>query len=729
VYKAMHGNQPARILIVEDEEAHAELMSRSFEDANGSTYAVTVAGTLREARHSLDRVLPDLVVADFLLPDGKGIELAHDLRIAGRVPLILMTSHGNEQIAVDAIKAGAIDYVVKSDSAFLDMPRTAERTLREWGHIRERKRAEEELQEREAELSAIYDNAPLIMLLVDADLCIRKANVAALQFTGRSARSVVGSRGGEVLGCIHGLDDPQGCGLGPFCEQCTVRRAIRDTLETGRSHTQEEASLTFSVSGQPEEMVFLLSTARLIVRNQPMVLLSMLDITERKRVEDALRQSEERFRTVFDSAEEIMFIKDRSLRFTHVNPALCRLMGLAPSKLVGKRAQEVYAEDAARFLEERENRVLAGESIETETKWTVRGTPMTFQEMLSPLRNSKNNIIGVCGIVHDVTSRRRPVAELREGHEYPSPAMQDALRKALIAANTDSIVLLQGESGSGKDFLARWLHDRSRRANGPFFSINCAALPRELAESELFGHERGAFTGAAGLKKGMLELAEGGTILLNEIGELELSIQSKLLTFLDTQSFVRVGGQKRIKVNARLIAATHRDLQTETSKGRFLEPLFYRVNVFPLHVPPLRERVEDIPVLTRALISKLVIEMQLQEIPRIEPHDMELMARYQWPGNVRELRNVLERSLILWTGGPLDLVIPAAIPGSGEWCYTVRFVPGKNLREVTCAVETSLCTEVLRRCKGNKKETARLLDISRDTLYRLIKKSERTSDD
>lgn len=721
----MERQQPAQILIVEDEEAHAELMSRSFEDTSNSDYEVTVASTLTEARNSLDNLVPDLVVADLLLPDGKGIELAHDRRIAGRVPLILMTSHGNEQVAVDAMKAGAIDYVVKSDSAFLDMPRTAERTLREWGHIRERRRAERELRERELELLAIYENAPLVMLLLDADRRVRKANVAASTFAKRAARDLIGLRGGTALRCVHSLDDPHGCGTGPHCRPCKLRMTVMDTLESGRSHHQQEICLTSSMSGEQQEFVCLISTTRLTVRDQPMVLLSILDISERKQMEDALRQSEERFRTIFESAEAFIFIKDRSLRFTHVNPALCRLMGMTPTKFVGKRVEEVYGEEAARILHDRETRVLAGESIETETRRILRGIPMTFHETLSPLRNSKGEIIGVCSIVRDVTSRRKIASEIVESHDYPSEAMQSALNKALIAAKTDTIVLLQGESGTGKDFLARWLHDRSKRANGPFFSINCAALPRELAESELFGHERGAFTGAAGLKKGMLELAEGGTILLNEIGELDLSVQSKLLTFLDTQSFLRVGGQKPVKVNARLIAATHRDLVTEVKNESFLEPLFYRLNVFPIHVPALRERLADIPLLTQELISKLTVEMQLGEAPLIDTHHIDLMVQYQWPGNVRELRNVLERSLILWTGGPFDLVVPPATPNSGEWSYTVRYVPGKNLREIINNVEASLCQEVLRRCGGNKKETARLLDISRDTLYRLIKKAGR----
>ena len=176
-------------------------------------------------------------------------------------------------------------------------------------------------------------------------------------------------------------------------------------------------------------------------------------------------------------------------------------------------------------------------------------------------------------------------------------------------------VLLLGESGTGKDYLARFIHNHSSRAEGPFFAINCAAVSPELAESELFGHESGAFTGARGRKRGLLELAQQGTLLLNEIGELLPALQAKLLTFLDTRSFTRVGGEVNVSVDARLIAATNRDLEKEVSEGRFRNDLFYRLNVLSIRVPALRERIEDIPILAREIIALLVAEMDLSYTP------------------------------------------------------------------------------------------------------------------
>jgi DNA-binding NtrC family response regulator len=231
------------------------------------------------------------------------------------------------------------------------------------------------------------------------------------------------------------------------------------------------------------------------------------------------------------------------------------------------------------------------------------------------------------------------------------------------------------------------------------------------------------------MKKGLLELAEGGTILLNEIGDLALSLQAKLLTFLDTRSFMRVGGQRHIRVNARLIAATHRDLSNEVEEKRFLMPLFYRLSVFPIHVPPLRERLEDLPVLVEQIMSKLASELQLSEMPVIDSGLGEVLRRYEWPGNVRELRNVLERSLILWRGGPFVLQMPHAESTDKEWSYVVRYSEDKSLDDVVEEVETALYEYVLRKSQGNKKEAAERLRISRGALYRCLKKWKRKGSD
>jgi DNA-binding NtrC family response regulator len=380
--------------------------------------------------------------------------------------------------------------------------------------------------------------------------------------------------------------------------------------------------------------------------------------------------------------------------------------------------------------------VLRGESIEEEYTASIKGVQFTLNTVLTPLRDSEGAIVGIYGISRDVTERKRTtLAPTAIPESYPSQAMKATLHEARIAAATDSIVLLQGESGSGKDYLARWIHDHSRRAPGPYFAVNCAAISKDLAESELFGHERGSFTGAHARKRGLLELAEGGTLLLNEIGELTLSLQSKLLTFLDTRSFLRVGGEKSITVNARIIAATNRSLETEVVEGRFLSPLLYRLNVFAIHVPPLRDRIDDIPLLLEEIMSMLAVELQRTRLPAIDPGTVIALSQYDWPGNVRELRNVLERSLILSDGQDLNVALPSNDTSHQSWSHVSSFpTHERTLHDVTDEVIKSLCLEALRRCDGNRRCAARTLGIARDSLYRHMKRfaighEDRTNDE
>lgn len=317
----------------------------------------------------------------------------------------------------------------------------------------------------------------------------------------------------------------------------------------------------------------------------------------------------------------------------------------------------------------------------------------------------------------------RPRYKGREQDGVPSPpthyvseAMITTLAHARQAAASDSIILLLGESGSGKDYLARYIHDNSRRANGPFFALNCAAVAPELAESELFGHEPGAFTGARGRKRGLLELAEGGTLLLNEIGELSLPMQAKLLTFLDTRMFTRVGGETQIRVNARLLAATNKNLEEEVATGGFRRDLFYRLNVISIRIPPLRQRIEDLPTLLQELIDQLSEEMILHKIPEVDPETLNVLCSYSWPGNVRELRNVLERAIMLSGSAKIDPSTLGLESQQESWSYTVNFPQTRNIHDVTRDMKRSLVLEALRRAGGSKQRAAQLLGISRHAL-------------
>jgi formate hydrogenlyase transcriptional activator len=238
-----------------------------------------------------------------------------------------------------------------------------------------------------------------------------------------------------------------------------------------------------------------------------------------------------------------------------------------------------------------------------------------------------------------------------------SPALKQVLKQVEIVAPTDSTVLILGETGTGKELLARAIHNRSARSQGTFVKMNCAAIPTGLLESELFGHERGAFTGAIAQKIGRFELADGGTLFLDEVGDIPLELQSKLLRVLQEQEFERLGSTKTVTVDVRLVAATNRDLGAMVAEKEFRSDLFYRLNVFPIVSPPLRERREDIPLLVRYFAQRFSRRMN-KRIERIPSDAMDSLSRYHWPGNVRELENLIERAVILSQGS--DLRVPLA---------------------------------------------------------------------
>jgi formate hydrogenlyase transcriptional activator len=235
-----------------------------------------------------------------------------------------------------------------------------------------------------------------------------------------------------------------------------------------------------------------------------------------------------------------------------------------------------------------------------------------------------------------------------------SAALRDTLRQVEVVAPTDATVLILGETGTGKELLARAIHDRSERRKRTFMKINCAAIPSGLLESELFGHERGAFTNAVARKIGRFELANGGTLFLDEVGELPLELQPKLLRVLQELEFERLGGTRTIKVDVRVVAATNRDLAQMVCERRFRDDLYYRVNVFPIQVPPLRKRLEDIDALVHYFVGRFAVRMR-RYIERIPAAAMEAMRRYSWPGNVRELENLIERAIILSRGPTLEV--------------------------------------------------------------------------
>lgn len=446
---------------------------------------------------------------------------------------------------------------------------------------------------------------------------------------------------------------------------------------------------------------------------------SQLEFFVEKRTAE-LRRSEELFRTIFEATGDCVFVKDTNCRYSHVNPAMLKLMNMSAEEVLGKKDEEIFGKGFSDGISAQEMRVLRGHIIESEHNVSWMGVKRILSLSRFPLTNGVGDIVGFCGIARDVTDLRRIISKpYAVASRYVSNTMRKTLDETRLAAKTDSIVLLLGENGSGKDYIARFLHDNSLRASGPFFNINCAALSTELAESELFGHESGAFTGARARKKGLVELAEGGTLLLNEVGELASQLQAKLLTFLDSQSFTRVGGEKLLAVDVRIVAATNRDLESEVNSGKFRRDLFYRLNVFTIHVPALRDRLDDMTILVDDLLTQLVAKMGLAQVPAMAPEVMELFRNYDWPGNVRELRNILERALILGAGQTISLShISLAIkrPSGPESLGLSEIAPAGSMPEVLEQMKRDLIVGALRQSKGSVTAAASSLGITRESL-------------
>ncbi|MBU2493305.1 MAG: sigma-54 dependent transcriptional regulator [Bacteroidetes bacterium] len=298
-----------------------------------------------------------------------------------------------------------------------------------------------------------------------------------------------------------------------------------------------------------------------------------------------------------------------------------------------------------------------------------------------------------------------------------SKSMRDLFEVLALSAPSDATILILGESGTGKELIANAVHNNSYKKDKPFVKINCAALPENLLESELFGHEKGAFTGAVTKRQGRFELADGGTLFLDEIGDMTLSTQAKILRVLQEGEFERVGGDKTIKVDVRIIAATNKDLELEVDEGNFRKDLFFRLSVVPITLPPLRKRKQDIPLLAEHFLKRYT-EKNNRLIRGFTPEAIDKIVRYDWPGNVRELENVIERTVIMSRENMINPeTLPFSLKNSAKADNGTDVMPGRSIKEV----EKELIINTLANTDNNITHTAELLGISRRTLYNKIK--------
>jgi formate hydrogenlyase transcriptional activator len=510
--------------------------------------------------------------------------------------------------------------------------------------VTERKRAEEELRRSEAELRQMLDFTPLYLGVSGPDGSPLYANRASLDYLGMS------------------LDEWRQRPMDTHVHPDDVERLNRASL-SGSAY-----ELELRVRNGDGKFRWILARFSPLFDEKGQITrwyTASTDIDDRKRAEEIVRRSEEELRQLIDAIPQQVFVFDSEWNPLFANRRELEYTGLTAREARSKEAvaKIFHPEDLKRLEANRERGRSEVAPFETEVR--IRGIDGRYRWFLvrdHPSLDEQGHVLRWYGTRTDIEDRKQ--AEERLQHENvalreeldkastfeeivgTSPALKSVLSRISKVAPSDSTVLITGETGTGKELVARAIHRRSDRALRAFVSVNCAAIPRDLIASELFGHEKGAFTGATQQRLGRFELANGGTIFLDEVGELPVETQIALLRVLQEHEFERVGGSRRIRADVRVIAATNRDLQAAISAGSFRSDLFYRLNVFPIEMPSLRERREDLPLLVEYFIDRYARKAG-KNIKRVNKKTLELLQSYPWPGNIRELQNVVERSVIL----------------------------------------------------------------------------------
>ncbi len=570
-------NAELRILLLEDVATDAELTERELRSAEISFRATRVA--TREAYIAELQNHPNIILADYSLPGFDGNEaLALAQEQCPDIPFVFVSGAIGEERAIESLKQGATDYVLKQRLSRL-VP-AVQRALREADERVERERAEGALRQSEERHRVLLNINNAIIANLDRE-SLFDAVFQALN---------------EVV---------------PFHRASLALHDVRaDVLQ-----------------------VYALAGA-----DPPRLLAAGSQFPRRgSHLAEVLETKQCRIRRDLEK-ERLIGLEDELLKEgirSYVSAPLIAKGEAFGTLNVGSREPDQYTETHADLLLEVAHQV----ALAVQNMWAYE----EIAELKAQLEQENIYLQEEIKLVHNF-----------EEIVGQSAAMRKVLKAIETVAPTDATVLLSSETGTGKELLARAVHDLSPKKSKPLVKVNCAALPNNLIESELFGHGRGSFTGAVSRKIGRFELADGGTIFLDEIGDLPLEMQTKLLRVLQEGEFERVGGTRTIKVNVRVIAATNRDLQTAMQEGRFRSDLFYRLNVFPVAIPPLRERTEDIELLVNHFVNKYAAKMG-KRIDTIPQKKLAALMCYSWPGNVRELENVIERAVILSEGHSLQL--------------------------------------------------------------------------
>ena len=511
--------------------------------------------------------------------------------------------------------------------------------------IEDRKRAEQAFRESETRFRTFVDHAGDALFVYDLEQgTVLDVNREACESLGYTREEIID----KTPMAFHA--DSYQAELESLAERVALGQTVFDT----HWHRRKDGTMF------PVEV----HTSRVLYGGRQFLLTVARDISDRLRAEEAVRQSEKQLREVIETMPAVAWTMSPEGALEFVNKRWQEYTGMSLQEAAGFGWKSAfYPKDIDRYLESRSASLTSGTLFEDEVRIRSRGGEYRwFISRAVPLRDEQGKIVRWYGTATDIHDRKQAEervqvenivlreeidkASMFEEVVGASPALQTVLSAVSKVAPTDSTVLLTGQTGTGKELIARAIHKKSERSGRPFISVNCAAIPQSLIASELFGHEKGAFTGALQRHLGKFELAERGTIFLDEIGELPMETQVALLRVLQEREIQRVGGSQAIRVNVRILAATNRDLQKAIAAGTFREDLFYRLNVFPVHVPPLRERKEDIPMLVEYFIDRFARKAG-KDIRNIDKQSLELLESYSWPGNIRELQNVVERSVVL----------------------------------------------------------------------------------
>jgi len=670
-----------RVLYVEDDARDADLTVRGLEKS-APHFQIETVSTIKQAHERLERLDSEpleLVLVDMYLPDGTGLDLLNHIR-ENRLPLavVMVTGTGDEDTAVAALKVRADDYVVKRKNYIDRLPIVLERAL---NHYR---------------ASAARQANPLRILLAadDASQVENTRRHLAVHADHIQMDSV--SNGPTVLQAVTQATSPYDVVV---LDSHVPELHVFDVMRELRFVHKKNLPVILICQQGEEELCRqgLTLGASSYILNSPGYLYQLPweieqahSRAELMRREAALRESESRLRLAQQAARVGTWEWDLRSNASVWSEMIWKLLGLEPNDepvTLDRFIDFIHPEDRERALR-KVNDVIAGGSDEYYDEFRIvrlDGRVLWLSSKGGVIRSPDGRPERMLGANIDITERKlteeslkTALAEVRQLKDQlhaenvylqeeirvasnfdeiigRSNVLNKVLTQAEQVAPTHTTVLILGETGTGKELLAHAIHKRSPRHKRPLVKINCAALPAPLIESELFGHEKGAFTGAGARRPGRFEIADGGTIFLDEVGELPLDLQSKLLRVLEEGEFEQVGSSRTINVDVRVIAATNRNLAEAVHEGSFRSDLYYRLNVFPITVPPLRERREDIPMLVNHLVKHMTAKLG-KSIEAVPKDVMTSLTNYSWPGNIRELRNVIERAAIITQGPKLMLI-------------------------------------------------------------------------